>query len=253
MTTTEARNTVPQAGTERSSVAVAYPPARHRRGGPASRGPWTPERTGAGPARDNPVIADLLTRAAKGDKRAWDALVERFVPLIWSICRRYRLGDADAEDASQNVWLHLADQLDKIREPAARPGWLATTTRRECLRVLRTARGPLAARDMLDAEVIADDQAGTAEQELLTAERHAALREAFTALPPSGQQLVALLLEDPPVPYAQISARLGIPVGSIGPTRRRCLDKLRRHLDLAALLNTGPTAADEIHDRPTAQ
>ena len=90
---------------------------------------------------------------------------------------------------------------------------------------------------MLDAEVIADDQAGTAEQELLTAERHAALREAFTALPPSGHQLVALL-QDPPVPYAQISARLGIPVGSIGPTRRRCLDKLRRHLDLAALLNT---------------
>jgi RNA polymerase sigma factor (sigma-70 family) len=202
--------------------------------------------------RDNPVIADLLTRAAKGDKRAWDALVERFVPLIWSICRRYRLGDADAEDVSQNVWLYLAGQLDKIRDSAALPGWLATTTRRECLRVLRTARGPLAARYMLDAEVIADDRAGTAEQELLRAERHAALREAFAALPPSGQRLIALLLEDPPVPYAQISARLGIPVGSIGPTRRRCLDKLRRRPDIAALINTGTTAADEIQGRPTA-
>jgi RNA polymerase sigma factor (sigma-70 family) len=253
MMTTEARNTVTQAGTERSSVAVAYPSARHRRGGPASRGPWAPARTGAVPVRDNPVIADLLTRAAKGDKRAWDALVERFVPLIWSICRRYRLGDADAEDVSQNVWLYLADQLDKIRDSAALPGWLATTTRRECLRVLRTARGPLAARYMLDAEVIADDRAGTAEQELLRAERHAALREAFAALPPSGQRLIALLLEDPPVPYAQISARLGIPVGSIGPTRRRCLDKLRRHPDIAALINTGPTAADEIHGQPTGR
>ncbi len=85
--------------------------------------------------------------------------MERFVPLIWSICRRYRLGDADGEDVSQNVWLYLADQLDKIRDSAALPGWLATTTRRECLRVLRTARGPLAARYMLDAEVIADDRA----------------------------------------------------------------------------------------------
>ena len=92
---------------------------------------------------------------------------------------------------------------------------------------------------MLDGEVVADDQAGTAEQELLTAERHAALREAFAALPPSGQQLIALLLEDPPAPYAQISARLGIPIGSIGPTRRRWLDKLRRHPDIAAMINTG--------------
>ena len=152
--------------------------------------------------RDNPVSADLVTRAAKGDKHAWDALVERFVPLIWSICHRHRLGEADADDVSQNVWLHLADQLDKIQDSAALPGRLATTTRRECLRVLRTARGQLAATYMLDAEVVADDQAGTAEQELLTAERHAALREAFAALPPSGQQLIALLLEDPPAPYA---------------------------------------------------
>jgi len=189
--------------------------------------------------RDNPVSADLVTRAAKGDKHAWDALVERFVPLIWSICHRHRLGEAGADDVSQNVWLHLADQLDKIQDSAALPGWLATTTRRECLRVLRTARGQLATTYMLDAEVVADDQAGTAEQELLTAERHAALREAFAALPPSGQQLIALLLEDPPAPYAQISARLGIPVSSIGPTRRRCLDKLRRHPDIAALINTG--------------
>ena len=106
---------------------------------------------------------------------------------------------------------------------------------------------------MLDAQVIAHDQAGTAEQELLRAERHAALREAFAALPPSRQRLIALLLEYPPVPYAQISAQLGIPVRSIGPTRRRCLDKLRSHPDIAALINTGPTAADEIHHRPADQ
>jgi RNA polymerase sigma factor (sigma-70 family) len=252
MMTTKARIAVTQADTERSSAAVAYPPAPRRHGGPVSRGPGSPVPTGADPVRDNPVSADLVNRAAKGDKHARDALVERFIPLIWSICRRYRLGDADSEDVCQNVWLRLADQLDKIRDSAL-PGWLAATTRRECLRVLRTGHGQQAARYVLDAEVIADERAGTAEQEL-TAERHAALREAFAALPPSGQRLIALLLEDPPVPYAQISARLGIPVGSIGPTRRRCLDKLRRHPDIAALINSGATAAaDEIHGRPTSQ
>ena len=130
MMTTEARNAVTQADTERSSVVAAYPPAPRQRGGPASRGPWPPARTGADPVRDNPVSADLVNRAAKGDKHAWDALVERFIPLIWSICRRYRLDDADTEDVCQVVWLHLADQLDKIRDSAALPGWLATTTQR---------------------------------------------------------------------------------------------------------------------------
>ena len=91
---------------------------------------------------------------------------------------------------------------------------------------------------LLDAEDVADGQIGTAEQELLAAERHAALREAFTWLPSSCQQLIAMLIEDPPVQYAEISARLGIPVGSIGPTRRRCLDKLRSHPAVAALIDS---------------
>ncbi|HEX7269406.1 MAG TPA: hypothetical protein VF256_18565, partial [Streptosporangiaceae bacterium] len=86
------------------------------------------------------------------------------------------------------------------------------------------------------------------------AERHAALREAFTCLPPSGQQLIAMLIQDPPVPYAQISAELGIPVGSIGPTRRRCLDKLRSHPAIAALIDaeTGSTP-DGLRDRITVR
>jgi DNA-directed RNA polymerase specialized sigma24 family protein len=105
--------------------------------------------------------------------------------------------------------------MDNVRDPAALPGWLATTTRRECLRVLRAAREPLAAGYRLDAQILPDERARTAEQELLMTERHAALREAFLALPPSDQRLIGLLLEDPPVPYAEISSRLGIPVGSI--------------------------------------
>jgi RNA polymerase sigma factor (sigma-70 family) len=186
--------------------------------------------------RDDPFVADLVTRAGKGDQQAWDVLVERYSPLIWSICRHYRLSRADAEDVGQRIWLQLVNHLGAIRDPAALPGWLTTTTRRECNRVVRAARGPQAAGQLLD-ENIPDKQTRTTEQELLAAERHAALREAFTCLSPSRQQLMTMLIEDPPVPYTEISARLGIPVSSIGPTRRRCLDQLRRHPAIAALIN----------------
>jgi RNA polymerase sigma factor (sigma-70 family) len=179
-------------------------------------------------------VSGLVARARAGDKQAWDALVERYAPLIWSICRRHRLGDADAADVSQTVWLHLTGHLADLRDPAALPGWLATTTRRECARAVH-ARGPLAAGYDLHAETLPDTQAATVDQDLLTAERHAALRAALADLPADGRRLIALLTADPPLTYARISARLGIPVGSIGPTRRRCLDKLRQHPAIIAL------------------
>ena len=198
--------------------------------------PLVPPSPANSPA--DPSVSDLVARARSGDRQAWDALVERYAPLIWSICRKHRLGQADADDVGQSVWLRLLDQLDRVREPAALPGWLSTTTRRECLRVLSAAQGPHATIYALDVESLPDQQAGTADQELLAAERHAALRAAFTQLPPNGQQLLALLTADPPTPYADISAQLGIPVGSIGPTRSRYLDKIRRHPAIAALINT---------------
>jgi RNA polymerase sigma factor (sigma-70 family) len=190
----------------------------------------------ARPRRDDLAVTDLVMRARDGDTRAWDALVERYAPLIRSICCRYRLGGADAEDVAQAVWLRLVDQLGNIRDPAAMAGWLATTTRRECWRVLRAARLQ-AAWPWLDAGAIPDEQAPAAEHGLLAAERHAALCEAFAHLAPRDQQLITILSADPPVPYAEISARLGIPVGSIGPNRGRCLAKLRRHPAIAALIN----------------
>jgi RNA polymerase sigma factor (sigma-70 family) len=249
--TAEAHSATAQRDPPRSPTPVAghIPPTQHRRSGHTDRGPCGPTRTGA-----ELVVTDLVTCAREGDKQAWDALVERYSPLIWSICRRHRLRDADAEDVGQSVWLHLVDQLDKIRDPAALPGWLATTTRRECLRVLRAARQPLAAGYRLDAQILPAEQTGTAEQELLVAERHASLREAFLALSPSDQRLIGLLLEDPPMPYAQISSRLGIPVGSIGPHRGRCLDKLRRHPATAALINTeAHSTRSDINGQPMVQ
>ena len=188
-------------------------------------------------------ITGLVTRARNGDQRAWDGLVERYAPLVWSICRRYQLSDADADDVHQTVWLQLVSQLDKIRDPAALPGWLATTTRRECVRLLRAARGPHAAEYVPDAETIPDQQTGLADRELLVAERHAALREALSRLPPGCQRLIGKLIEDPPLTYAQISAALNIPAGSIGPLRGRCLDRLRADPVIAALISADADTA----------
>ena len=251
--TAQARSAAAASDPARSPAAAAHPPGEHRRSGHTSSGSRAPSRPGADPQRDDPAVIDLVTRAGSGDKQAWDALVERYTPLIWFICRRHRLGDADAEDVGQSVWLQLVLQLGSLRDPAVLPGWLVTVTRRECLRVLRAAQGPLAAGHVLDAEFLADEQAGTAEQELLLAERHAALRAAFLDLPPDCQRLIALLIADPPVPYAEISTRLGIPVGSIGPTRGRCLDKLRRHPAVAALINADTTSVDEMHGQAAAR
>jgi RNA polymerase sigma factor (sigma-70 family) len=195
--------------------------------------------------RDDPLVTELVTSARNGDKQAWDALVERYAPLIWSVCRRHRLDGADADDVGQSVWLQLVAHLGKIRDPAALPGWLATTTRRECLRVLRVARGPHAAGYPLDAATIPDDQAQMVEQLLLAAERDAAFREAFLHLPPCCQRLIAQLIQDPPVPYAEISTTLDIPVSSIGPIRGRCLDRLRRYPAIAALINAETETAEE--------
>ena len=208
--------------------------------------PCGPARKDMDQTGDDSVVIDLVIRARDGNVQAWDALVERYAPLIWSICRKYRLDRADADDVGQSVWLHLVDQLGKIREPAALAGWLATTTRRECGRLVRASRGPHAVVYALDAENMVDEQAAAAEQEVLAAERHAALREAVTELPPDCQRLVGMLTADPPVPYAEISARLAMPVGSIGPTRSRCLDRIRRYPAIAALINPTPYSPNPV-------
>lgn len=220
----------------RSPAPVARPPRQHQQSEPTNYGRRA-SRISADPVRDNPVVIDLVSRARNGDKQAWDALVERYSPLIWSICRRHRLDDADAEDVGQNAWLQLLGHLESIRDPAALPGWLVTVTHRQCLHVVSKAPALMHARYVMDPEVVPDEQTGTADQELLAAERHAALREAYQDLPQRDRQLIALLIEDPPMHYAEISARLGIPVGTIGPTRKRCLDKLRRHPAIAALID----------------
>jgi RNA polymerase sigma factor (sigma-70 family) len=185
--------------------------------------------------RDDPQVVALVTRAAAGEQKAWNDIVERYAPLVWSICVRHRLSESDTEDVGQTVWLRLVEQLGNLREPAALPGWLVTTTRRECLRVLRAAAKP----DHAGADPgELDDIAGPAEieQELIAAERDAALRAAFAELPARCRQLLSMLISDPPLPYGEISAILQLPVGSIGPQRGRCLQHLRRSSALASYI-----------------
>ena len=197
------------------------------------------------PGRDYAKVADLVLGARNGDQRAWDALVERYAPLIWSVCRSHRLSDTEAEDIGRGIWLHLASQLDRVRDPAALASWLTTTTRRECARVLRIRHGAEIAGCLPDIENIPAEQARTAKQDVLAAERPAALREALAELPPACQQMISMLAADPPVPYAEISARLGIPVGSIGPIRARCLECMRRHPAVVALVDAGSSATGD--------
>ena len=187
---------------------------------------------------DDLTVTDLVARAKTGEQQAWDELVERYAPLIWSICRRFRLEAADAEDVGQVVWLRLVTCLDDLRDPAALPGWLVTTTQRECVRARRAAGTRPESGYVLATEDLPDIGIAAVEEELLRAERNATLRDALTRLPPGCQQLLTLLMTDPPIPYAEISARLGIPTGSIGPSRRRCLDKLGRDPAIIALLSS---------------
>ncbi|HJZ04015.1 MAG TPA: sigma-70 family RNA polymerase sigma factor, partial [Streptosporangiaceae bacterium] len=110
----------------------------HDAAGTATAGPGASTRKDAHPTRDDPALTDLGIRASGGDRQAWDALVERYAPLIWAICRGHQLRDAHADDVGQAVWLHLAGHLDSLRDPAPVTAWLATT-RRECHRVMTPA------------------------------------------------------------------------------------------------------------------
>lgn len=172
-------------------------------------------------------VAELVLAAARNDQVAWNALVSRFNGLLWSIARGFRLDDATAADAVQTTWLKLVDHLDRLTRPEAVGGWLATTMRRECLHVLdRASREvPSTTTHWLD-----DEPADIRELDarLLDDERDAALWRAMGMLSERCQRLLRVLMASPAPSYADVSRALDVPIGSIGPTRQRCLAYLRR-------------------------
>jgi len=179
---------------------------------------------------DSPPLAELIDRAGRGDQQAWRDLVNRYANLVWSVARSYRLEHADAADVCQTTWLRLAEHLDSLREPSRLPGWLATTARRESLRVIagRRREAPGALPDEPDP----DPSAGP-ETLVLIEDRDSRLWVAFGALSERCQQLLRILSSAPELSYVEVGVALGIPVGSIGPTRGRCLESLRRRLTAA--------------------
>lgn len=179
-----------------------------------------------GEREDNPV-ARLVDDARCGDEAAWDELVSRFTPLMISVGLRLKLSSAEVEDVAQTVWLRLVEHLTQLRDPAGLPGWLVTTAHREGLRLL-SGRRRAVPQDPLDLSW----QSSHAEcpdpaRDLLVAERHEVLLRAFAELSARQRLLLTLMTLDPPLSYAEISVRTGIPVGSIGPTKGRALEKLR--------------------------
>ena len=188
---------------------------------------------------DDGTLAELVRRARNGDEAAWSQLVERFAPLVAAVCRRYGLAEPDLLDVGQSVWLALLEHLDDIREARALAGWIATTTRRECLQVV-ARKGARQRLELVGEFDVSVGDVGEDVTDLVAAEeRYAALREAYRSLSPQHRQLLLLLLEDPPLAYVEIASRLGIAVGSIGPIRGRCIERLRAHPAVRALMAPG--------------
>jgi RNA polymerase sigma factor (sigma-70 family) len=171
-------------------------------------------------------LAELVRSVQAGSERGWDALVDEFCRMIWAVARGHRLCDADAAEVVQATWLLLLEHLHDLHEPARVGSWLATTARRECLRVLRGAKRVAPYGDDLPEPGVEQAQ----ERAVVIAERDRALWRAFGCLRPGDQVLLRLLMAEPRPAYDEISAALDMPIGSIGPTRARALERLRLEL-----------------------
>jgi RNA polymerase sigma factor (sigma-70 family) len=174
--------------------------------------------------------AALVEAAQRREKGAWDELVVRYSRLVRRVVATYRLQQADAADAVQNTWVRALERLDSIRDPERLGGWLATTADRECLALLRRAQ-----REIPDDRAASDHVAVVPgpEAQVVGAEARQAVDAAVAELPGRRQRLVQALFYEPELPYAEVSEMVGIPVGSIGPTRGRALRNLRCSLERA--------------------
>ena len=187
-------------------------------------------------------LTELLRTAAQGDQEAWNQLVDQFNGLLWAVTRAHRLTQADAADVVQMTWARLVENLDQIRDPEHIGAWLVTTARRECLRVLRNA-GRVQPMEELPELATRHRADSRPESAALKSDRDALLRRAMGQLSPRCQQLLGVLLALEQPSYAEVSAALGLPLGSIGPTRARCLDCLRRHAARLGLADADGSAA----------
>jgi RNA polymerase sigma factor (sigma-70 family) len=189
----------------------------------------TDEQQGAGMNLTTEQAAELVAAAAAGDRGAWEKLVDAYGRLVWSITRNHRLTPGDAADVSQTTWLRLMEHIGRLSEPGRVGAWLATTARRECLRVQAKNRrtSPVSDEAIIELMQLRESVADDLDYALLAAERSAAVRSAISTLPPHCQEMLRLMMLDPVPTYEEIAAAVGRPIGSLGPSRKRCLEKLR--------------------------
>ena len=188
---------------------------------------------------DQELLTDMVKAATSGDREAWHWLVKRYAPLVVGVASRYRLGADDVADVSQAVWLKLVEHLDDIREPRALPGWIVTTTRNEALRLSKSRQRTVTVdpqTGLMFDDVSNVSNVCSVDDQLLRDEQQHALREGLRELRPQHRDLLMLLLVDPPLSYDDISQKLSMPKGSIGPTRARCLEALRHTAALRTFL-----------------
>ena len=174
-------------------------------------------------------LESLVRKCRQGDAEAWDCLVDKYQALVYSIAIRHGLAADDAADVFQQTFQALHSGLDQIRNDATIPRWLAVTAARESLKILRFKKRTVDADD-LTLEQIVDNEERSAESSALESWQSAALRESIAKINGRCKDLLTLLyFED--LPYDEVTARMGIPMGAIGPTRARCLEKLRKALE----------------------
>ncbi|MDA0185275.1 sigma-70 family RNA polymerase sigma factor [Solirubrobacter phytolaccae] len=180
------------------------------------------------------VLESLVAAAARGDEHAWAMLVERFGPRLLRVARAHGLSPHEAEDAVQETWVRLLRNIERVREPNALGGWLATTARHESLRVRERSAREKPTGDELTLDH-ADGTGSEAETQLDTLTCRAAVTRALDGLPPRHRALLRALFAESEPSYREIATQLDMPIGSIGPIRQRCLAQLRRHGSLRRL------------------
>ncbi len=191
-----------------------------------------------GSSVDTPTLTDLVQRARTGEVDAWSQLVDRLHRVVWKTVNMHTRDDEIRKDAFSATWLRLAEHLHRVEDPEYLPGWLATTARREVLTIVRQA-------DRYSLSIAGEHAAwqptdwAEPDENLLKAELGDVLKRAFGRLSAQCRELLGLLIvQDPPLAYADVSEILGRPIGAIGPTKQRCLDKLRADPDLTRYLQS---------------
>ncbi|HEY6793763.1 MAG TPA: sigma-70 family RNA polymerase sigma factor [Kineosporiaceae bacterium] len=180
---------------------------------------------------------ELVRRALEGDQRAWEMIVQRHQSLLWWIARQFRLSTDDAADAVQLTWLRCLEHLHQLTDEGALGSWLVTICRRECFRLLTRRSGEVLLAEPEDHERASSGALGGGAPDpcevVARRDERTRLREAIDALPPRPRSVLTAMLTQETEGYAEIARQLGVPIGSLGPTRNRALARLRTDPRLA--------------------